>query len=37
MPLIIAGNDEQQKKFLGRMFEQGERPVMCVGQVFLVK
>ena len=29
MPLIIAGSDAQKKKYLGRMFEQGEKPLMC--------
>ena len=27
MPVIIAGNKEQQKKYLGRMLEE---PLMCV-------
>jgi hypothetical protein len=27
MPVIIAGNDQQQKKYLGRMTEE---PLMCV-------
>ena len=27
MPVIVAGNDEQQKKYLGRMLEE---PIMCV-------
>ena len=27
MPVIIAGNEEQQKKYLGRMVEE---PLMCV-------
>jgi len=26
-PVIIAGNDEQKKRFLGRMIDQ---PLMCV-------
>lgn len=30
MPVIIAGNEEQKKKYLGRMVEPGqEKPVMC--------
>jgi acyl-CoA dehydrogenase len=28
MPIIIAGTDAQKKKYLGRMFQQGERPLM---------
>lgn len=27
MPVIIAGNEQQQKKYLGRMTEE---PMMCV-------
>ena len=27
MPVIIAGNDQQQKKYLGRLTEE---PMMCV-------
>ena len=27
MPVIIAGNDQQKKKYLGRMTEE---PLMCV-------
>ena len=27
MPVIVAGNDEQKKRFLGRMIEE---PLMCV-------
>ena len=31
MPVIIAGNEEQKKKYLGRFFETGlEKPLMCV-------
>ena len=30
MPVILAGNEEQKKKYLGRMFEKGDKPVMCV-------
>ena len=29
MPLIIAGSDAQKKKYLGRMFEPGEKPLLC--------
>jgi len=29
MPVIIAGNKEQQKKYLGRMMEE---PLMCVSE-----
>lgn len=33
MPVIIAGNDQQKKKYLGRMTEQ---PMMCVSMSFRV-
>lgn len=33
MPVIIAGNDQQKKKYLGRMTEQ---PMMCVSMFFRV-
>lgn len=30
MPVIIAGNEEQKKKYLGRMTESGgDKPLMC--------
>lgn len=30
MPVILAGNEEQKKEYLGRMFTQGlDRPLMC--------
>lgn len=30
MPVIIAGTEEQRKKYLGRMFEKADKPIMCV-------
>jgi acyl-CoA dehydrogenase len=30
MPVIIAGNEEQRKKYLGRFFEKSDKPLMCV-------
>ena len=31
MPVIIAGNEQQKMKYLGRFFESGlDKPVMCV-------
>ena len=32
MPIIIAGNEQQQKKYLGRMTEE---PLMCVSVFFI--
>ncbi len=30
MPVIIAGNEEQKKKYLTRFFETGlDKPIMC--------
>ena len=29
-PVIVAGNDEQKKRFLGRMIEE---PLMCVRSI----
>lgn len=34
MPIIISGNAEQQKKYLGRMTEE---PLMCVSTEILLK
>jgi len=31
MPVIIAGNEQQQKKYLGRMIEE---PLMCVSRTW---
>ena len=32
MPVIVAGNDAQKKKYLGRMLEE---PLMCVSRAGL--
>ena len=34
MPVIVAGNDEQKKKYLGRMLEE---PIMCVSRTEVVR
>lgn len=34
MPIIISGNAEQQKKYLGRMTEE---PLMCVSTEILLQ
>lgn len=31
MPIILAGNDAQKKKYLGRLVEE---PLMCVSKYF---
>ena len=33
MPVILSGNEEQQKKYLGRMIEE---PLMCVSDVIFM-
>lgn len=32
MPVILAGNETQKKKYLGRMTEE---PLMCVSYLFI--
>lgn len=37
MPVILAGNDAQKKKYLGRMMEPGlDKPLMCVSKLKLI-
>lgn len=31
MPVILAGNDAQKKKYLGRLVEE---PLMCVSKIY---
>lgn len=33
MPVILAGNDAQKKKYLGRLVEE---PLMCVSKICLI-